>query len=85
LVDRCVGKIEANEKRTGCLIERSLALCAALTPFIGYDAAADIAKEAFSTGKTVHQVSRERKVLPDKELNRALDPMRLTKPGVFSK
>jgi fumarate hydratase class II len=85
LVDRCVGKIEANEERTRSLIERSLALCTALTPIIGYDAAADIAKEAFSTGKTVHQVSREHKVLPDKELNRLLDPMRLTKPGILSK
>jgi fumarate hydratase class II len=85
LVDRCVGKIEANEERAGVLIERSLALCTALTPIIGYDAAANIAKEAFSTGKTVHQVSHEHKVLPEKELNRALDPMRLTKPGIFSK
>ncbi len=85
LVDRCVSKIEANEQRTGSLIERSLALCTALTPIIGYDAAADIAKEAFSTGKTVHQVSLERKVLPEKELTRVLDPINLTKPGFFSK
>ncbi len=85
LVYRCVGKIEANEERTRSLIERSLALCTALTPIIGYDAAANIAKEAFSTGKTVYQVSHEHKVLPEKELNRALDPMRLTKPGIFSK
>ena len=50
--------------------------------FIGYDATANIAKEGFSAGKTICQVSREHKVLPEKELNRVLDPIRLTKPGV---
>jgi len=85
LVDRCVDKIEANEERTRSLIERSLALCTALTPIIGYDAAANIAKEAFSNGKTIRQVSREHKVLPEKELKHVLDPMLLTKPGIFSK
>ncbi len=84
LADTCVGGIQANEERTATLIERSLALCTALTLIIGYDAAADIAKEGFSMGKTVHQVSLERKVLPEKELNRVLDPMRLRKPGLFS-
>ena len=85
LVDRCVSGIKANEERIGSLIEDSLALCTALTPIIGYDAAANIAKEAFSTGKTVRQVSREHRVLPERELNRVLDPVRLTKPGIFSK
>ena len=85
LVDRCVSGIKANEERIGSLIEDSLALCTALTPIIGYDAAANIAKEAFSTGKTVRQVSLEHRVLPEKELSRVLDPIRLTKPGIFSK
>jgi len=85
LVDRCISGIEANEERIVSLIEGSLALCTALTPIIGYDAAANIAKEAFSTDKTVRQVSREHKVLPEKELTWVLDPIRLTKPGIFSK
>jgi len=85
LVERCVRGIEANEERTGSLIEGSLALCSALTPIVGYDAAASIAREAFSNGKTVRQVSREHKLLPEKELNRVLDPIRLTKPGIFGR
>jgi len=85
LVDRCISGIEANEERIVSLIEESLAVCTSLTPIIGHDAAANIAKEAFSTGKTVRQVSREYKVLPEKELSRVLDPIRLTKPGIFSK
>jgi fumarate hydratase class II len=85
LVDRCVNGIKANEEHLGSLIEGSLALCTALTPIIGYDAAANIAKDAFTTGKTIRQVLREHKVLPEKELSRVLNPIRLTKPGIFSK
>jgi fumarate hydratase class II len=78
LIERCVSGIEPNEDRIESLIEQSLALCTALTPVIGYDAAAKIAKEALSTGKTVRQVSLEHNVLSEKELNRLLDPIRLT-------
>jgi fumarate hydratase class II len=85
LVERCVSGIEANKDRIGSLIEDSLALCTALTPIIGYDATVSIAKEASSTGKTVRQISREHKVLSEKELSRVLDPIRLTKPGIFRK
>ena len=85
LVDRCVNGIKANEEHIGSLIEGSLALCTALTPIIGYDAAANITKDASTTGKTVRQVLREHRVLPEKELSRVLNPIRLTKPGIFSK
>ena len=84
LVGRCVSGIEANEERTDSLIEGSLALCTALTPIIGYDAAANIAKEAFTTGKTIRQISLEHKLLPERELSRVLNPVRLTKPGIFN-
>ncbi len=85
LAGRCIKGIEANEERIGSLIERSLALGAALTPIIGYDGAAAIAKEALATGKTVYEVSLARGVLPDRELKRVLDPARLTKPGSLSR
>jgi fumarate hydratase, class II len=57
-------------------------MCTALAPEIGYDAAAQIAKESFATGKTVRQIARERKVLPEDRLNELLDPRRMTEPGV---
>jgi fumarate hydratase, class II len=78
--DRCVSGIEANVERCQELIEGSLAMCTSLAPLIGYDKAAAIAKEAYQTGKTVRQVAREHKVLSDAELDKALDPMRMTKP-----
>ena len=56
-------------------------MCTSLAPLIGYDKAAAIAKEAFASGKTVRQVAREHKVMSDAELDAALDPMAMTKPG----
>ena len=59
--DRCAAGIEANRERCEALVEQSLAMCTSLAPIIGYDKAADIAKESFKTGKTVRQVATERK------------------------
>ena len=78
---RCVDGIEANEERCLELIEQSLAMVTSLAPKIGYDNAAAIAKEAFASGKTVRQLAAEKKVLPEKELNEALDPKRMTEPS----
>src|ERR1700730_7014516 len=52
-----------------------------LVPRIGYDRATKIAKESAKTGKTVREVCREKKVLPEAELNRALDLVAMTEPG----
>ena len=46
-------------------------MCTSLAPAIGYDKAADVAKESFKTGKTVRQVAAEKKLLSDAELNKA--------------
>ena len=78
--DRCVAGLEANRERCEGLVEQSLAMCTSLAPIIGYDKAADIAKESFKTGKTVRQVAAERKLLTEAELNKALDARRMTQP-----
>ena len=57
-------------------------LATALVPAIGYDAAAKIAKEALASGKTIRQVARERTRLSPEELDRLLDPSRMTEPGL---
>jgi fumarate hydratase class II len=77
-VDKCIVGIEADEERAASLIEGSLAMCTALAPVIGYDAAASIAKEAYATGRTVREIAREKEVLAPQELERALDPLRQT-------
>jgi fumarate hydratase class II len=78
--DRCVTGLEANAQRCAELVEQSLAMCTSLAPAIGYDKAAEIAKESFKTGKTVRQLATEKKLLGDAELKKALDPLRMTQP-----
>jgi fumarate hydratase class II len=79
---RCVAGIEANAGRCREMVERSLALATALAPVIGYDSAAEIAKEAHRTGRTVRDVALEWEVLPAEELDLLLDPARMTEPGL---
>ena len=52
-----------------------------LNPYIGYERAAALAKEAMATGKTVRQLAREKKILPDDVLEKALDPWKMIKPS----
>ena len=83
--ERCVSGIVADVERCREMIEKSLAMCTALAPEIGYDAAAAIAKESYATGKTVRQIAMEKKILPPERLNEILDPMRMTEPGFAGK
>ncbi|MEY2537328.1 MAG: fumarate hydratase, class, partial [Verrucomicrobiota bacterium] len=79
--DKCVDGIVADEKRCRELVELSMAMVTSLAPRIGYDRAAEIAKESAQTGKTVREICLAKKVLPEAELNRALDPVAMTEPG----
>jgi fumarate hydratase class II len=79
--DKCVVGITANRARCEELVELSMAMATSLAPIIGYDRAAEIAKESVKTGKTVRQLCLEKKVLPKEELDRALDPVAMTEPG----
>jgi fumarate hydratase class II len=78
--DRCIAGLSVNRERCEGLVEQSLAMCTSLAPIVGYDVAADIAKESFATGKTVRQVALERKLMSDEELNKVLDAIRMTSP-----
>ena len=73
--------IVANEERCRELVELSMAMVTSLSPKIGYDRAAEIAKESAKTGRTVREIAREKKILPEDELERALDPIKMTEPG----
>jgi fumarate hydratase, class II len=79
--DKCVSGITANRERCNELVEYSMAMVTSLAPIIGYDRAAEIAKESAKTGKTVREICRDQQVLPEADLNRALDPIEMTKPG----
>jgi fumarate hydratase, class II len=79
-VDFCALELEADEEACQAAVEESLAMVTSLNPHIGYERAAALAKEAFKTGKTIRQLCREQKVLPDEVLDEALDPRRMTEP-----
>src|SRR6184192_912860 len=79
--EKCVSDIVADEERCRELVELSMAMVTSLAPKIGYDRAAEIAKEGAKTGRTVREIAQEKKVLPEEELQRAFDPIRMTEPG----
>jgi len=79
--DQCVNGIEADAVRCRELVDRSLMLVTALNPHIGYDAAASVAKEALAKNKTLREVVLEKGLLDAATLDRALDPVAMTKPG----
>ncbi len=79
---RCVDGIEADEARLHHLAEANISTVTALAPKIGYDKAAQIAKEAHKTGATLRSVAAKHNVLPADELESALDLMAMTKPGL---
>jgi len=78
---RCLRGIEVDRERAATSVEQSLALATALVPAIGYDRAAEIAKEAAATGRTVRDVALARGVLPASELARLLDARAQTESG----
>lgn len=80
--DRCVAGIEANEERARQLLELNPSIATALNPYIGYDAAAEVAKESAKRGVSVRQVVLERKLLPEDQVDAALDVRGMTEPGL---
>jgi len=79
--EKCIDGIQADRKRCESMIEQSLAMCTPLAKVIGYDRAAQIAKEAYQTGRTVREIAREKGVLPEDELAKVLDPESMTRPS----
>ena len=70
--EKCVAGIEANRERAEFLGESSLAMATALNPYIGYDRATAIVKDATATGRPLREVAREHGV-DDVTLDEALD------------
>ena len=73
--------LKANKDKCSSYIEGSLAMCTSLAPLIGYDKAAEIAYEAYKTGKTVRQIAEENNVLDQEKLNTTLDPKSMIEPN----
>lgn len=79
-IEFCAEGMQANVDRCKAAVEESLSMVTSLNPLIGYEMASALAKEAFTTGKTIRQLCEEKEILPKDVLDRALDPMTMTKP-----
>lgn len=77
----CVAGLEADASRCEELVDRSLMLVTALNPSIGYDKAVEVARRAHATGKSLRETVLEMKLLDEDALDRALDPLGMTRPG----
>jgi aspartate ammonia-lyase len=85
LADKCVSGIEANVKRCREYFEKSLGTATVLNPVLGYLNTAEVVKESMRTGRSLKEIILERKILSPEELERALDPQSLTRPGILKK
>ena len=81
LAEKCIDGITVNKERCQFYANATLSIAAALNPYIGYAAAAEIAKESVKTGRTVTEIALERKLLDEKLLREILDPYRMTEPA----
>jgi aspartate ammonia-lyase len=81
LREKCIDGITANEEVCRRYFERSTALATALNPYIGYLAAAEIAKESLKSGKTVVELVREKKLLTEEQIAKVFSPEGMTHPG----
>jgi fumarate hydratase, class II len=79
LAERCVDGVEANREQCERYAELTLSAATALNPYIGYDAASEIVKEAASSGRSLREIARERGV-SDEILDKALNFRAMAKP-----
>jgi fumarate hydratase class II len=79
----CVTGITADEERCRRFAELSLPIVTSLVPVIGYDATAEVSKQAMREGKTVKEVVLERGLLDAEAVDRVLDVEAMTKGGIL--
>ena len=75
--DQCVAGLAATERGPE-LVEQGLMLATALAPELGYDKATEISKQAYKEGRTIRDVARENTDLSEEDLDRLLDPRKMT-------
>ncbi|MEZ4358456.1 MAG: aspartate ammonia-lyase [Eubacteriales bacterium] len=82
-IERCISGIEANIKQCTGKVYGSYILATALTGYIGYDKAAEVAAICQKTGRTVREVVLKKQLMDEKTLDEIFRPERLTSPDRF--
>ncbi|MDU2066435.1 MAG: aspartate ammonia-lyase [Sporomusaceae bacterium] len=85
LCNHCLPSIRANVEHCQSLVNGSVGIVTALAPYLGYEQSAKVAKEALESGKAVHEIVLEQKLLTAQELAVILSPCNMTKPGIAGK
>ncbi|MCI9161802.1 MAG: aspartate ammonia-lyase [Lachnospiraceae bacterium] len=85
LIDNCIVGITANEEHCRKMVENSIGIITAICPYVGYETAANIAKEALRTGRLVRDLILERKLMDLEQLKTILNPYTMTEPGIRGK
>ena len=80
---RCLRGVRADAARCRLYFDRSPSLATALAPVLGYARAAELARESVRTGKTIAVLAIEGGLIDPRAVRRALDPDRLTRPGIL--
>lgn len=84
-VDNCVIGITANETRCRYFVENSVGIITAICPYVGYQKAAEIAKEAIKTGESVRKLIIEKGLLTKEQMDEIMEPVQMTEPGISGK
>ncbi|SDM22957.1 aspartate ammonia-lyase [Halarsenatibacter silvermanii] len=81
-VENCIKGIEANAERCEELVDSSVGIITAISPHIGYETAARIAKRALDEDRSVREVILEEEILDEAKLEKILNPYEMTEPGI---
>ncbi len=79
--DKLLKDLKVDKQKCESYIEKSLSMCTILVPIIGYDKTAEIAYEAYENNKTIKELLIEKNILSKNEINKILDPMKMTFPS----
>ena len=82
LVDNCISGITVNEEHCRNMVENSVGIITAICPYVGYEKAASVAKEAIRTGCSVRELVVSKGLLTNEQLDIILDPFSMTEPGI---
>jgi fumarate hydratase class II len=84
LAEKCIEGLQPDVERARALVEQSFPIVTALVPALGYDLCAEISKEAFKSGRSIREIVLDRGLLGEKELDEALDLMKMTRGGIVA-
>ena len=81
-VDKLLVDLKPNVEQCQKWLDNSVGIVTALLPHIGYEKSAELAREAYTTGKPIREIILDQGILTKKELNHILSPRQMTRPGI---